>query len=327
LAALVHNRENSNNLKVSYKIKHMLPFLLAVFGTFLARSGLLKGISVHAYTESSFGLPLLILLSILVIMVFIQVLLKSNGKGFENKDKRFNALKLFRLSSYIFALMVLVGTLMPIFTQKELNTNFFNYSALLFSIVCAILFMNRIFAAVPQIAFKSMIASTLVLLFIAVLMNFSNFMWLIVLWLYLFPLAAWIINSLNLKSRFFIRKPRNLSAAISHAGVILLMFGAITSAALSEHGGFIVGKNENYIQVSNSKIEFSDLSRQSSIIVHNAASDIILSPADKSIVSSDPAVSNLVVYETRPLILMFWVGGMLVLLGTLGSIIKIIKFH
>jgi cytochrome c-type biogenesis protein CcmF len=327
LAALVHDRENSSNMNVSYKVKYMMPFVLATFGTFLARSGLLKGISVHAYTESSFQLPLLVLISILVIMVFIQVLLKSNGKRFENKDKRFNALKFFRFSSYIFALMVLLGTLMPIFTQKELNTNFFNYSALLFSIVCAILFMSRIFATVPQIAFKSMIASTLALIFIAVLMNFSNFMWLIVLWLYLFPLTAWMINSLNLKSRFFIRKSPNLSAAISHAGVIFLMFGTITSAALSEHGGFIVGKNENYIQVSNSKIEFSDLSRQNSIIVHNAASDILLSPADKSTVSSDPTVSNMVVYETRPLILMFWLGGTLVLFGTFGSIARIICLY
>lgn len=327
LAALIHNRENSSSRKVSYKVKYMLPFVLAAFGTYLARSGLLKDISVHAYTESSFRLPLLMLLCILVIMVFIQVLLKSKEKGFENKDKNFNALKLFRLSLYIFAVIVLAGTLMPVLTRKELNINFFNYSALLFSIVWAILFISQILKAVPQIAFKTIIADTLAIMFIAVFMDFNDFIWLIVLWLYLFPLAAWIINSLNLKSKFFIRKSPNLSAAIAHAGVIFLMFGTITSAALSEQGGFIVGKNENYIQVSNSKIEFSDLSMQNSIIVHNAASDIILSPADKSIVSNDPAVSNLIVYETRPLILMFWLGGMLILLGTLGSIIKIIKFH
>jgi cytochrome c-type biogenesis protein CcmF len=327
LAALVHNREGSNNLKVSYKVKYMLPFVLASFGTFLARSGLLKDISVHAYAESSFRLPLLILMCILVIMVFTQFLLKTKENRSENKDKWFNTLRFFRFSLYIFSLMVLVGTLMPIFTGKDLNTNFFNYSALLFSIVFAILFMSQIFSAVPQIAFKSIITSTLAIMLIAVFMNFSNFMWLIVLWLYLLPLAAWIINSFNLKSRPFIKKSRNLSAAVSHAGIIFLMFGIITSGALCEHGGVIVGKNENYIQVNNCKIQFSDLSSQNSIIVHNVVSDIILSPAAESTVSTDTAVLNMVTYETRPLILMFWLGGALVLLGIFGVIARIIYSH
>jgi hypothetical protein len=79
--------------------------------------------------------------------------------------------------------------------------------------------------------------------------------------------------------------------------------------------------------VSNSKIEFSELSRQNSIIVHNAASDIILSPADKSIVSNDAEVSNMVAYETRPLILVFWLGGTLILFGVFGAIVRTIYFH
>jgi cytochrome c biogenesis factor len=140
------------------------------------------------------------------------------------------------------------------------------------------------------------------------------------------PLMGWIINSVSLKTRFFIRKPLNLSAVISHVGVIFLMFGAITSVALAEHGGFVVRKNEKYIEVSNSKIEISDLSVQSNLIIHNGVSDIILSPADKSTVSSNLDISNMVVYKTRPFILMFWLGGALVMFGTFGSIVRIIFF-
>jgi hypothetical protein len=104
------------------------------------------------------------------------------------------------------------------------------------------------------------------------------------------------------------------------------MFGTITSLALSKQGGFIFKKNENYIQLSNTKIELSDLEGQKNIIVHSAVSDIILSPPDKSVLTNDPAVPGMVPYETRPLISMFWLGGTLVLFGTLGALVRTIYF-
>ncbi|HAZ37049.1 MAG TPA: hypothetical protein DCY71_04265, partial [Clostridiaceae bacterium] len=67
LAGICHEGRLAS--KPGSRVRYMLPFVMAAFGTFLARSGILKDKSVHSYTVSSLSIPLLIFLAVLVMII------------------------------------------------------------------------------------------------------------------------------------------------------------------------------------------------------------------------------------------------------------------
>ena len=102
LIAMVHKK------KISHKLA-MIPFILAVFGTFLARSGILQGTSVHSYASSSITLSLLIVL-ILSVLIFIVVIVKNRRRSIvrgDIKDTKTKTLLAYRYGIYIFAIYIL----------------------------------------------------------------------------------------------------------------------------------------------------------------------------------------------------------------------------
>jgi cytochrome c biogenesis factor len=151
-------------------------------------------------------------------------------------------------------------------------------------------------------------------------MKFDNYKWVLVLWLCLIPLVTWLVDSIQLVPQIAFKQAKNMFAAISHIGVVLLIIGAIVSSVFSEQGIFFLDQINKSRDVLGVQFAQSGLNSDKSIIVGNFAVDIVLSPMSRessSEMSGDPQMLQ----YTRPFIGLFWLGGLLSIIGILGVLI------
>ncbi|MDV3428104.1 MAG: cytochrome c biogenesis protein CcsA [Bacillota bacterium] len=304
--------------KAGNRVKYMLPFVMAAFGTFLARSGILKDKSVHAYTGSSFSIPLFIFLAMLVLAILYFGLSTVKRKGTFRKHGTVSLLSILNVILYVFAALIFLGTIFPLISGTEVTTVFFNYPALFFSIALVILFIAECYAGFKEAFFKVLFVSAVITAVICLSMKFTSLIWLIVLWILLIPLVLWVFNTAGMKPTLHFKKIKNPFAAASHAGVILLILGAVASTALSRQGAVLIKAGSCTYLGYGAQIDSSCLHLNRSTIIHTIGSDIILSPAGNESSSAEQAVY----YTTRPLIWLFWIGGALIILGILGALFK-----
>ncbi|MGH4118751.1 cytochrome c biogenesis protein CcsA [Clostridium sp.] len=279
LTAIVHKK------KISHKLA-MIPFILAIFGTFLARSGILQNTSVHSYASSSISLPLLIVF-ILSVLILIVALLKDklrNGIKIKVKVNKAKTLSAFRYIIYIFAVYILLGTVLPIFSGISTEISFYTPVALSFAIFSSVLFtvyMRNLF----EVNFlKIIIINTILIIIISAATAFSSFPWLIILWIVMLPLIPKIM---------FVSTFKNIWAHISHIGVLLLIIGSITSSVFSEEG---ILMKTNLLKIPLGK----------TTTIHKLLGDTIITESLK--------------YTTKPFIWLFWLGGFMILSGILGTL-------
>jgi len=316
LAGVVHRWYNAS--KAGNRVKYMLPFVMAAFGTFLARSGILKDKSAHAYAGSSLSIPLFIFLTILVLAI-LYFSLKVKGIDTGRQYRGIFIPSILNVILYAFAALVFFGTIFPLFSESAVNTAFFNYSALLFSIALAILFIIEYYTIFKENFFKVLLTSAIITAAICLSMKFTSLIWLLVLWIFLIPLVLWTMNTVRITPSLHFKRIKNPFAAVAHAGVILLILGAVSSTAFSEHGAVLVTKGSITNLCYGARIDGAHLGKEKSTIIHTVASDIILSPSDNGLSSSMVQALN---YTTRPLIWLFWIGGVLIVLGNLGALFK-----
>lgn len=279
LTAIVHKKKISSQFA-------MIPFILAVFGTFLARSGVLKGTSVHSYASSSITLPLFMVF-ILSVLTLIVVLLKNKYKSgikINNRFKKINTLSLFRYIIYIFAIYILFGTILPVFSGVSTEISFYTPVALGFAIFSSILFIVYMHDLFEKNFLKILIINTIVIVIISVTTAFSSFPWLIIVWMLMLPLIPKILYFSSFK---------NVWAHISHIGVLLLITGTITSTVFTEEGILL---QSNLLSITSGK----------TMTIHKLLGDTIITEGLK--------------YTTRPYIWLFWLGGFMILTGILGAL-------
>ncbi|MFT5873795.1 MAG: cytochrome c-type biogenesis protein CcmF [Clostridium sp.] len=284
LTAIVHKKIISHKLA-------MIPFILAVFGTFLARSGILQGTSVHSYASSSITLPLLIVFT-LSVLILIVVLVKDrlrNGNRVMIKVNKVKTLSAFRYIIYIFAIYILFGTVLPIFSGVSTEVNFYTPVALGFSIFCSVLFTIYMHNLFQNNLFQNnlliiVVITTIIIIIISATTSFPSFPWLIILWIVMLPLIAKIL---------FFSTFKNIWAHISHIGVLLLITGTITSTVFSEEG---ILMQPNLLKIPLGK----------TITIHKFLGDTIITESLK--------------YTTKPFIWLFWLGGFMILGGILGTL-------
>lgn len=321
LAGICHEGRLAS--KPGSRVKYMLPFVMAVFGTFLARSGILKDKSVHAYTFSSLSIPLLIFLVVLVIIILYFSLSKAKKDDAGRRNTGISILSILNVNLYAFATLMFLGTIFPLISGIAVPMAFFNYSALFFSMVLVILFIAQHYIRFKEYCFGILFTSAIITAAICLIMKFTLLTWLLVLWVFLIPLVLWTINILRTKPKYHIKMIKCSSAAIAHLGVVLLILGVITSTAFSEQGTILVTDGSFTNLGYGAMIDGAGLNKESSIIIHTIASDIILSPAGSG--ASFSAVKA-VDYTTRPLIWLFWIGGVLIIFGNLGALFKSYSF-
>lgn len=316
LAGVAHGGHTAS--KARSRVKYMLPFVMAAFGTFLARSGILKDKSVHAYTGSSLSIPLFIFLAILVLAILYFGLSTVKRNETKRQYGTISILSILNVTLYAFAALIFLGTIFPLISGTEITIVFFNYSALFFSIAFAILFVAESYTGFKEAFFKVLFASAVITAVICLSMKFTSLIWLLVLWILLIPLVLWVLNTAGMKPTLHFKKIKNPFAAASHAGVILLILGAVTSTALSRQGAVLIKDGSCTCPGCGAQIDSSRLDLNRSTIVHTIGSDIILSPAGNGSSSAKQAIY----YTTRPLIWLFWIGGVLIILGILGALFK-----
>jgi len=316
LTSIAHGGHTSS--KAMSRVKYMLPFVMAAFGTFLARSGILKDKSVHAYTGSSLSIPLFIFLAILVLAILYFGLSTVKRNEINKQYGVISILSILNVLLYSFAALVFCGTIFPLISGTAVTTVFFNYSALFFSIAFAILFIAECYTSFKEAFFKVIFVSAVITAVICLSMKFTSLIWLLVVWIFLIPLVHWAINTTRIKPTLHFKKIKNPFAAVAHVGVIFLILGAVTSTAFSEQGAVLITAGSCTSLGYGAQIESSQLDLESSTIIHTIGSDIILSPVENISSSNEQAVY----YTTRPLIWLFWIGGVLIVLGTLGALFK-----
>ena len=315
LADICHEGRSAS--KPGSRVKYMLPFVMAAFGTFLARSGILKDKSVHAYTVSSLSIPLFVFLAVLVVMIILYFSLsKAKKKGADRRSTGISIFSILNVNLYAFAILIFLGTIFPLISGIAVPMAFFNYSALLFSMVFVALFIAQYYVRFKEDCFGILFTSAITTAAICLIMKFTSLTWLLVLWVFLIPLVLWMVNILRTKPKLHIKMIKGSSAAMAHMGVILLILGVITSTAFSEQGTILVTDGSFTDLGYGVMLDGADLDKESSTIIHTIGADIILSPADSGLSLSAVKAVN---YTTRPLIWLFWIGGGLIILGNLGA--------
>ena len=263
----------------------MLPFILAVFGTFLARSGILEGKSVHSYNISTMSKPILILISFLCVLLFIIVIKNKQNKDIVNNNGTLKkVLSAFCSITYLFSALILISTTLPIFSSYNVEVDFYNLLSLVFAIISSILFliyMQDLFKG--NLAIISII-NTILIITISWITKFGEVQWLIIFWILMFPLILKVI---------YFNKIKNKSANIAHIGFILMILGSITSSIFGEAGMFLEANITNQETVE-------------AIIIHNFLEDVVITEGAK--------------YTTKPLIFLFWIGGILIMISMVGKI-------
>lgn len=265
----------------------MIPFILAVFGTFLARSGVLKGKSVHSYNVSTMSAPIIILISFLCLVLFVIFIQNKYKKSIiDNKCSLKNILSIFCIITYLFATVIFIATILPILGNYSLHASFYNILATVFTLICSILFLlyiNKLFKVnIPLI----LMVNTFLVMILALVTKFGEIQWLIMIWLLTIPFV--------LKLTYF-NKFKNICANIAHIGFMLIILGSTLSSVFSEKGMLLDTQ-----LVSNDYMKTN--------IIHNFFGDIIITEGSK--------------YTTKPLIYLFWIGGVLIMVSILGKIVS-----
>lgn len=309
--------------KPGSRVKYMLPFVMAAFGTFLARSGILKDKSVHAYTVSSLSIPLFIFLVVLVMIILYFSLSKAKKGDASRRSTGISIFSILNVTLYAFAVLIFLGTIFPLISGITVPMAFFNYSALLFSMVFVILFIAQYYVRFKENCFKILFISAIITAAICLIMEFTSLTWMLVLWVFLIPLVLWMVNILRTKPKLHIKMIKSYSAVMAHIGIMLLILGIITSTAFSKQGIILITDGSSTNLGYGAMIDSADLDKESSTIIHTIGSDIILSPADSGLLLSAVKAVN---YTTRPLIWLFWIGGVLIILGNLGALFKSYSF-
>lgn len=87
-------------------------------------------------------------------------------------------------------------------------------------------------------------------------------------------------------------------------------------------GFLILNQSNQSIHINGVDIVQPDLKKGNSVIMGNLATDIVFSPMSQESLPKISENSQVVSYTTRPLIKVFWLGGLLIIMGNLGLLIR-----
>ncbi|NBK99641.1 MAG: hypothetical protein EOM50_16820, partial [Erysipelotrichia bacterium] len=280
----------------------IIPFSIACFGVFLARSGILKDQSAHAYTEGNAIITAIILCFILGTILFIIKKIKNTGPSVLNSTGR----QIFKLMTG-FSALIFIGTLSPLIFGTKTPVSYYTAISLAFAFAYSILLLLQDIEYLKKRSIFMAVTSTIFVVGIMAMTGSDQFGWLVMLWVCLMPFSLWLCTGF----------PRRWKYYLPHLGVLLLIVGAITSSALSREGFAVAAPDHPQIIISGVNIPLSELSQKDIVMKHLPAEDIII---QCSKITTLPQGGALIPYETRPLIILFWIGGFIVIFAPLSFI-------
>ena len=288
----------------------IIPFIIAAFGTFLVRSGVLQNSSVHAYAAANSSFALILLMLIIAIALIIFVILIKTKKilicGMNVKDK----LQMLRLIIYIYSIILLVATLIPVLTTIEMPMLFYSITATIFAvIVCVLLLWYQARLALSRYI-AILVVSTLITACILLLFRGISAFYVLLFWICMIPLSLYIVT---------FRRTIRSSYATSHMFVVLLILGVIASTGFSSQLMDIVDVNNNSITVEGKVFSASPDKEHLTLMINTLSVDYIISNLQSL---GDNTNRILVTYCSKPLIILFWAGSFLLIIYCFISYVK-----
>lgn len=280
----------------------IIPFSIACFGVFLARSGILKDQSAHAYAEGN-----IIVTGIIFFIILGAVLFLSFTKFRKQDDKRIKYRfslydkRLITHSLYIYASLVFFGTIAPIVLHIEAPVTFYTCISVMLTLIYVTLLLVWDLEALKRRNILMIVVSTIFIIGIIILTRSLELWWLLLIWFCLMPLSLWLISGFKTKSWKYY---------LPHIGVLLLIIGSVGSTALDKEEIALCNPNSSSAVISNIEISTASLFEKEMLIKSLPTEDIVIQSSRIVQISQD---AILVPYVRKPLIILFWIGSFLII--------------
>lgn len=297
ICAYLHERE----LQKPYVC--IVPFSIACFGVFLARSGILKDQSAHAYTDGNIIITVIIFLILFGAVLFL--LFAKIRRLNDRKIKRPFSLydqRLINYSIYGYAALIFIGTIAPLILHIETPVSFYTAISVIFTVIYITLLLLWDLKSLKSRNILMIAVSTILVIGMIILTSSVRLWWMLLLWFCLMPLSLWLVSGFKTKSwRYY----------LAHLGVLLLIIGSIGSSALDKEALALCNPAGSSVVISGIEIPTSSLLEKEILIKSLPIEDIVI---QCSKIVQLPQGGILVPYIKKPLIILFWIGSFLIIL-------------
>ena len=282
----------------------VLPFAAACIGTFLTRSGILGDTSAHAYTEGNAAVSVLIAMLVLGAAGWlIAVKLRGRSKAGAVRPQRRSGRGLFYAVVCVYAALVFAGTIAPLVIGADTPVAYYTAISVAFTLAYTALLLWQDKETLIRRGMAMLAAGTAVTVGAAFALGRVRVWPLLLLWVCVMPLALWAVSGFRPQCwRYYLR----------HAGIVLMVLGIVLSLGLGVSGLAVVDPHGMNAVIGGIPASVPHVLGSDVAILSAPLTDVIARGGQAAILP-DGLVA--VPFETRPMILLFWLGGFLTALG------------
>lgn len=284
----------------------VLPFAAACVGTFLTRSGILGDASAHAYTEGDIAVSVLIAVLMLGAAGWlIAAKLRGHGKaeaalsGMQQRNGR----RLFAAVAYVYAALVFAGTMAPLVIGAETPVAYYTAISVAFAISYTALLLWQDKEALKRRVFAMLAKGTAAAVGAAFALGRVSVWPLLLLWVCAMPLALWTVSGFRTQSCCYY---------LRHAGIVLMVLGIVLSLGLGVSGVAVADPHGAGAVIGGLPASVTQVLGSDVTILSSPLLDVIARGGQAAMMADGSAA---IPFETRPMILLFWIGGFLTALG------------
>ncbi len=298
LCGYLHTGERSGRARC------VIPFASACAGTFLTRSGILGDASAHAYTEGNTAVSVLIAALVLGAAAWLIVVkLRKRGKAGAALRLWRNGKGLFALTAYAYAALVFTGTVAPLIFGAETPVAYYTAITVAFALCYTALLLWQDREMLKRRGMVMLAAATAAAVGAALALGRVSVWPLLLLWVCMMPLALWAVSGFRTQGwRYYLR----------HAGFVLMVLGVVLSLGLGVSGLAVADPHSADTVIGGLPASMPQVLGADVTILSSPLLDVI-ARGGQAVALADGSAA--VPFETRPMILLFWVGGFLTVLG------------
>ena len=276
----------------------IVPFAAACFGVFIARSGILENLSAHAYSSGNTAVSIIILCFIISALVYL-VTTKIYGRKKKRQEKCAASPKT-QIISYViygYAALIFAGTAAPILLKADTPVAFYTVISVIFVLAYSVLLLIKDLDLLKKRGLYMLFISAAFVVGIIAISRSNRFGWILLLWVCLMPFSLWLAAGF----------PGGLKYHLTHLGISLLIIGAVTSSALNIKAYTVAQTDSGKAVVSGFEIPLAELMNTDDALIKALPfGDIIIKRSQITALSEN---GYLIPYESKPLIILFWLGG------------------
>ncbi|NMC55968.1 MAG: cytochrome c biogenesis protein CcsA [Eubacteriaceae bacterium] len=291
----------------------ILPFATACFSVFLARSGVLDGVSYHVYTERN-----IIITQFILFFIFGAVLFLDVQRRRYIKSKKYEAKEVINYKNrasdaiFIFACFILLGTIAPIISKTHTTAIYYVTISMTFAAAAITILVLKDKEIFKKRGALIIVLSAAAAAVIGIAVHQFKILWMLFLLISFLPLFLFVAGKSARKYWKYY---------LAHIGLVFLIIGAVASNAFGTEG--YVLKNSAYnINISGFEISAEEIDSSDIIILSKFNNDIVIKSANRI---SNAQTGVLIPYVEKPLIILFWAGCIIILMQPVIQIVLLCK--